>query len=231
MSNNIMPTMPTALDYAPPIPWHRRRKLRRAAIVGAILITLTTLGYIYGPAASRRATMLYWQHRCMTHLDPPSTLKAEISTTLPYSHPLSSDYRSFFDTVDPMCLGNVDDTGGLFLHARNSLAGQRLVCFTFFEIGSHVVLIGGVFQPGTLWRDPHYNSPSIPPNYCNILVLPGDTLRFYAGQPDPADESAFDIPLEYNGKPHTMHFRLNARGDATELVSITPPLSVFSSVP
>ena len=60
------PAMTAPLDYAPPTPWHRRRKPRRATILVAILLGLAITTYFYGPGVYRRASILYWQHRCMT---------------------------------------------------------------------------------------------------------------------------------------------------------------------
>ena len=57
------------IDYAPPAPWHRRRRWRRA-ITALALVAALAAGLRFGPRAGRRARVLYWQHQCMTFMLP-----------------------------------------------------------------------------------------------------------------------------------------------------------------
>ncbi len=58
------------LSYAPPPAWLRRKAYHRLLIIGVLLV-LAGVGWRWGPRVLRRATLMYWQRRCMNCALPP----------------------------------------------------------------------------------------------------------------------------------------------------------------
>src|SRR5258706_821592 len=54
------------LDYAPPLPWRRRKNIRRWAVV--LLLALGALAW--APALWNRVRVLWWQRQCLAHVAP-----------------------------------------------------------------------------------------------------------------------------------------------------------------
>lgn len=66
---------------------------------------------------------------------------------------------------------------------------------------------------------PHrWNSHVMGSDVLVVLPQPDDTIRVFAGQPDPTDASRFTFDLEYNGVRQTVHGQLD-----TGTVALTPP--------
>jgi len=64
------------LDYAPAPPIYRRRRFRRVLFLLVFLACIYPASY-WGPRAWNRGTMLYLQHRCLVHADPPDLIVYE----------------------------------------------------------------------------------------------------------------------------------------------------------
>ena len=241
---------PQPLDYAPYCPRTRGRKIRRAASWLLALFLLATAGYFFAPPAYRRARILYWQQRCMTHESSVGKRVVEVRFDAAFRpelqkidtcHESGSLYEALGPHEDWMERYLDPWNGSLFVHARKSAAGERLVVVNL-DAGTQTGGIGApraltefrvmVLQLGTLTQDPRKLRGS---GYYELLrerfleranptLAPGQTLHVYAGQLDPTDAAAFTIAYDIDGIRHEMRFRLIPTGDAVELVSITPPL-------
>src|SRR3954454_9414678 len=64
------------LDYAPPKP-HRRRRLVRGLALLLLAVAAVAVGWRWGPAAWRRAELLYWQRQCLAYTAPPAQVVYE----------------------------------------------------------------------------------------------------------------------------------------------------------
>lgn len=74
---------PPVLDYGPPLPWHKRRRVRRAAILLAFALLILSAPW-WGAPIWRHAKVLYWQRQCMNYKMPaggipPGTVPKEWS--------------------------------------------------------------------------------------------------------------------------------------------------------
>ena len=76
--------MPASLDYAPTIPWQRRRRTRRAAIYLLALAVIALTFWIITPLIYARFSLIYWQSRCLDYTEPPPP------TTAPSPNPRRS---------------------------------------------------------------------------------------------------------------------------------------------
>jgi hypothetical protein len=228
--------MTTPIDYAPPLPWHRRKLLRRALIAIVILLLFALAAYYFGPAVYRRARILYWQHRCMNHVDPPTKVAARIRTDIfPFevlSHTPCEDSVSLERSLAP----NLPPypgwwSGSVFVHSRKSAAVERLVVVECYfatpleSMFSPKLTQITILEPGMLFSEPRCitcrgvagDAAALPDNGYSVLTV-------YAGQPDPTDESAFTISFDLDSTRHEARYRLTPAGDAVDLVSITPPM-------
>jgi hypothetical protein len=227
--------MTTAIDYAPPLPWHRRRKVRRAAIWFAALLLLVLAACYFAPPTCRRARILYWQHRCMTHAEPPGTrvVEASIDPASGFETRFNSrcaDSQGFNRALAGRAAVALPGGNVVFLHSRRCAAGERLVSVQYALVTLATRPLAGVvapdiviIDPGSLTQDP--KSISLPFRFHLLShVSTGDTFRAYAGQIDPADDAAFAIDFDVNTVRHTARFRLNPTGDGIDMVSVTPPI-------
>jgi hypothetical protein len=71
-----MPATTTAatirtLDYASGLIFYRTRRFRRLLVLASVALCLVVPSLIYGRAIEQQITLLYRQHRCLTHRRPP----------------------------------------------------------------------------------------------------------------------------------------------------------------
>src|SRR5207302_4952739 len=66
----------TSLEYAPPLPWHRRRSWRRAVLLVGV-ICLADAGWRWGPAGWRLGKLLYFQRQCLSYAAAPDQVMYE----------------------------------------------------------------------------------------------------------------------------------------------------------
>jgi hypothetical protein len=109
----------------------------------------------------------------------------------------------------------------LFLHVLESKSGAHLVAVELRKTASGFFL-------GTRLYDYHGLTLSPPRDFFHTLPIgspQSKSLRFYAGQVDPADASRFSIRYTLDGKDGTIEGRLSERGD-----SVTFEFPVFAEV-
>jgi hypothetical protein len=69
------------IDYAPPLPIHHRKRLRRTIFFVALLIILTPLCWKFGPFAWKQTQILYWQRQAMNYSPPSNQIVYEDDPT------------------------------------------------------------------------------------------------------------------------------------------------------
>ncbi|HEV8606759.1 MAG TPA: hypothetical protein VGQ99_15395 [Tepidisphaeraceae bacterium] len=239
--------------YAPPAratPWHRRRRFRIGSAVAFAIIA--ALGALYFWRAVPKLWQLSrLQRKCLAYTAPPdqvvySEVPGDVAT-LPATSPQYSLIPSSNPpavTLVPTCWTDFPlwrtarGCAVVFLGERATGQGQkRLVCVIFTGWGgSPVSSFPGApatgtptfdlisFSIGTLQIPPQSNYwPSDRVVYSNTVPR-SLHLRFFAGQPDPANQSRFTIPYELNGQRGTIEGRLGRRDNDFFLRIIDGPL-------
>lgn len=211
-----MPPAPP-LDYARAA--HPRRRWRRIFLI-TLLLSITLLGWHFRHPILVRSKLLIAQHRCMNYTAPPGQIVYESdpqrgSALGAASKACQQDYFGTFRVVPPWeslrsefpdpfqyILAFAPPRAPrcpLFLHQRRSASGEvRLVTVDFY--GGYSI-ISTVVRPGLPWRKPELLwQQSCSVEFMDILktaALYNDPnhlgIQFYAGQPNPTDESRFTI--------------------------------------
>lgn len=166
-----------AIAYAPPLPQHRRR-LRRWSLAMAAA-ALLVLSYWWGPRASYRARLSYFQWRCARHAAPPDPIiyseyppdvqqmasagtgyqPGPAGTGAVFSVP--DDWSDFYGSLYPP---GFRSRGTAFLHERRTPSGWPLLV--------SVDYLGDVFHHSG------YFSSIVPSSRCaRSIAAPRSTFR------------------------------------------------------
>jgi hypothetical protein len=209
---------PPTLHYAPgPAPVVRwRRRGIRLILLGGFLAIL----WFWGGAAWTRLNFLYWQHRCLTYLQPPDHIVLEILATAPIPSSPSAEVAAPPLVSLGRYDGSVDVWGKtIFLHQMRRPDGTPwLVCLGIRMVAGYAAEVYTLFdqefavdsQLGSF----HSNYVSFPP------INNADHWKFFVGQPDPVNPSHFTFDYELNGTRHTADAWLDNAGKL--LVSVRP---------
>lgn len=186
-----MPDTPHQLEYAPPLKWHRRRWMRRTVFILVIVLPCIAIA----PLVRRtydRAIAIYDQRRWMKHTISPEHVIAEPSPA-EFDHMMAA--RQVADSV-VMVHGRTAQ-GGTPRHILVSAAWLRRWQYLRFpgQAGQPHALSAMVMRPIT-WSDDGGvgGYGTLETEY--FARVPVGTLKFFAGQPDPSDESHFTIDYE-----------------------------------
>jgi len=184
------------LDYAQtPPPWYSRRLLRLTALA-CIVAASVFAGLKWLPPLWDSMQTFYWRRQAMAYTASPNSViywqgKGAVSP------------EDFFVPKPREMLEGYDVWGlwaNVFLHSRTRPSGgERLVTVdladTTFSLERKVRFVANASQSGSLygqtWSDPVSLGMPFEQN---------DSLRIYAGQPDPADHSHFTIGYEMNSR-------------------------------
>jgi hypothetical protein len=219
-----MTDSPPQLDYAPQPAWHRRKSAHRIILAAVLLLGLLA-SLKWAAPAWNHARLLYYQRRCLSHLDPSNKILYD-SKAPPASANLS-DWQNFYALFSP--------PGGrsgvmLFVHElRHKDGTPRLVAI---EASNHPQTIPAEFnaatqtfeyttiQPAGLFK---YAKLSFNDSWKSTLKLQdGAPLQINAGQPDPADPSHFTLQYHYANRRGIIDGWLNE--DDTILLEPRGPL-------
>ncbi len=208
MSSEPLPQLDYA-TFAPP--WFKRERIRRG------LIAITTVSLLLAAACGiytniSRISLAYHRHQCMTFTAPPDRVVYE-SDPIKAKLLIASDQRYvvFEDTIRTACAFSCqpwqryNDRGEhvAFLHGRRKPDGdERLVA----------VLFSPPFEWAGIFPCPYVEQAGKVQSYPNsgrsVKSLVGfaceQTLRVFAGQPDPTDESHFTIVYEARNQRGTI---------------------------
>ena len=192
---------PPALQYAPPLRWHRRAVARRWVALALAVLTVGAVTPLL-PRMRTRLAVLQSQQRCMTYSAP--------STTVVYERPW--DRLSPLTTVAPVDWANLYPVfgspglisqGTLLLHElKNPVGGRLLVSVDITPAvtppaSDGVVLVWRVIGPGSLLREPRLVNTGM---HNVMFTRRAGTLRLYAASLDPQEPSHFTFVCESGEK-------------------------------
>ena len=219
------------LEYAPaPHGLHPVRLRRWLKLAAAALLVLGAVFLI--PRYANHASVLLLQRRVITHAAPPQQVifdsdAAEVAKLLKppsvyISDPgatsafvVSDEWMSFHNKLTG---GGYHSSGTVFAGELRTKAGRRVLCGIDLAItpaapNRWVSMSARMIEPGTTYRSPRPVSPSVVRgDGGQVMVAQDDTLRVYAGQRDPANESHVTIDYVLNGTRHTIDAWLEDEG-------------------
>jgi len=214
------------IDYAPARKGRERRGIARVVIGSLLLAAIVVGSWMWGPAACERIKLLYWQRGALEHAagadqivfdNDPSRIRTLVSangfeeaqwTAPPSVFAPDRAWQNFNRLYSPP---GRRDAPVLFVHERRNSRGEaRLVVVergwperTLGDPsgrGAYFVLSCLVIRPGSALAAPLELSDSA--EYVDANARPVTlTLRWYAGQCDPADDSHFTVDFQFDGKP------------------------------
>jgi hypothetical protein len=230
------------IDYAPPQPAWRRRDVKRAFVL-ILSLSITALAmWKFGPAAWNRVAVMNAQRRCLDVQMPAKlvvfTTDAREGTELRFKQ----DSEYFLDSSGPVCWYSPEWTkyielveppgrryaATLYLGTRyTSARAGRFVAITAYpdaSAGASGLLVSAtVISPGALLSPPRVLSGSRATFDFRQPLLPDSRVRYFAGQPDPADTSHFTIDYEVDGQQHVLDGYLRDDDTVTLEDRVTPP--------
>lgn len=195
---------PPQLDYEKLPAWHRRLRLRRAALA-AVLVVVCVLSYKWVGAAFDHARLLYWQGQCLAYTAPAD--RAVIDGGRRDS--AARCWSQFYTLFSPP---GRKDLATVFLHElRKSDSTRRLVALeasNFWGNGAkpdnEVTLDYHVIAPATLWSRARLVTNAEARPYFYYEAAEGLHFRILAGQPDSADPSHFTVALRWKDRTVTL---------------------------
>jgi hypothetical protein len=203
------------IDYAPPLPLHRRRKVRQFAMIVAIIAGMIPLAWLAGPLAWRRVQIMYWQRKALRYAPPPDEVVLDASGEfVNQKREMGSHCKCHFEYAVPWSrLDSLLSPPGrwpcatLFLHGRKNPKGEaRLIVVEGRVQGERAtVVLPTVVQPNSIAS----KTTAFADAQSSVIVadLPGASswhTRWFAGQIDLNDDSHFTIPYDLDGVPHVM---------------------------
>ena len=188
---------PVPLDYAPPPPWHARRRARHATSAVLILLILL-IGVRYLPLAWRNIRLYYWQQRCLAFAHPAGHETAVVV----HGGAVPREWQLFYQLLSPPGLMS---HGTVYLHEARTPDGKRRLVAIDVIGSSHgdLRLTRRVFDIASLLRPP--SELAWPANGSFLLPqsLQRNTVLFF-GSPDPRDASHFTIDYLSGGDKSTI---------------------------
>jgi len=220
-----VPPMQTPIYYASPLPWYRGRRIQ-IIIIRLLIISAITFAAVWAFRLIQQLQFLYEQRTWMRYTMPADKVLLAENTPDVLLLQKTAGYHKM-DLLAPSMQAAACDIPKdvavipwlakstiVFLHhLRATDNSERLVYVSLwppqfaglapsFNPGHFgVQLIAFVMSPATL-------ALGTRPTFSNRLGnsgerdLPNGTLRLFAGQPDPVDESHFTIRYELDGKPN-----------------------------
>jgi hypothetical protein len=192
------------LDYAASRPWYRRVWTRDHAL-RLVVAAVGIAAVLVMPALWRRVQLIGWQRQCLSYSSPPTKVVYE-STGPSSTADLIAPWVSFHREVSGTRLRT---NGTIFLHERQTQSGvRRLVAVEVTRSvwpAQRVELrpAARLFTVGSHLRPPVEVLSQT--NGGGLLPFDAsDTIRIYAGQPDPNDPSHFTVDYEVNGVRRTV---------------------------
>jgi hypothetical protein len=204
-----------------------------ASVVGLLLAAR----HYWKPLSDQLAYLRY-QRACLQFVDPPGTvvyeedpdksaklLKASESyCRAPYLGTLAGTDWNPVVRIFPQELPWDLPPSICFIHSRDSMVGERLVMVnmklanreatgegrvvTFY---AQAFKLAGLFSGQRRFPAGTVTSMELPD------LEPGDELRLFGGQPDPADRTAFTVRFEVNDRPGLLQGKLAPDGKTAAL--------------
>jgi hypothetical protein len=214
------------LDYATPLPWRRRKMVRRWLV--AVLVVLSAV--VWAPGFWNRVQVLWWQRQCLAYVAPadqvvyddgPAALQLLSGAGMTRSRTVGSS-RTMVAARTVKCWDGLKQfvpTGKsgalLYLHrGRNASGAERLIVVEFNY--RHYYQLD--FDCWDLSPANPVTALGLRSN-ADTFPMPFDAgdkpLRFYAGQPDPNDPTRFTIRYDLDGKTGTIEGCVNDSGSVS----------------
>ena len=213
------------LDYAArPHPLRSARSRRVAIVVGALLL-LAGIAWVT-PRAFRRLQVTHWQRQCLDYAAPadrvvfdndPAEIPKLLALPLPYQGSLAVGHAYLIPPQYRKLIVS-QSVGTAFLHERITPQGEpRRVAVDLFggtmpPPNNTMMFNATVLDATSAARSARSMVTITRGDGASITLQPGDKLRVFAGQPDPADASHFTIDYVLNGTRHTIDGWLKADG-------------------
>ena len=192
------------LDYAPTVPW-RRRRLVRSLFWVLLLVVLAGTFYFAYPRVREQLQVLEWQRRCIAAPVPPDTLvfeEREWGTNYLIGG-VPSAWTTLYAAISPPGL---QSQSTVFLREMRNPAGKRRLVAVDIDRtrmwrptqGPYVInLSARVVRPGA-----GMIRPAVVSTTNHSLQTPGarQKMRIYAGAQDPADPSHFTFTYDIGGR-------------------------------
>jgi hypothetical protein len=209
---------PPQLDYAAPLPWRRRKVVRRSLAGGLVVLS----AIVWAPGFWNRVQVLWWQRQCLAYVAPadqvvyddgpavPQLLsgggmispKLLVPSPAPVAARPAKCWDRLYQLIQP---GASHGSGGvLYLHRGQTPSGaERLVVVALEYRISNVLafecwelsLASPITEIGH--RSNTYHLPV-------TFDASDKPLRLYAGQPAPNDPSRFTIRYDLDGQRGTI---------------------------
>jgi hypothetical protein len=206
------------LDYAPPDPGWRRKRIQRKLIWTLI----GSLVFILAPKVLKQTQVLWWQHQCLQYTAPANQIVYDDGPTLsqrltepgvtksiikPISTPAAVRPVKCWDQLHKLVdrWASSAPSAVLYLHRGQTRSGaERVIAVTLkFREPEGLWFQCWDLPPATLVKEikhPHTND--------YVFSIPRDEgmkpLQLYAGQPDPNDPSHFTILYNLGGQQGTI---------------------------
>ena len=213
------PPMAAPIPYAPPLPWHRRKRTQ-ALILRLVIVAALLCGSAWIFRFAQQLQFLAQQRQWMNFTMPAGKIvlaegTPDVPTLLADSgyHRLNHTPITDWPTA-PTAASSIHESLAplgapetwAFVHAlRVPGHDQRLVSVALTaEDGGWFLLRADALVPANLTLG---SRPSPSPNFGSSETARFDAhkpLRIFAGQPDPADSRHFTIRYELDGKSNTI---------------------------
>jgi len=213
--------MAAPIPYAPPLPWHRRKRTR-VLILRLVIIASFLCGSAWLYRFAQQLQFLAQQQRWMSYTMPPDKIVLAVGTADAPALLSSPDYHKLWNLpifADPSTTrflpavaSNVPQALAqlgagdvpVFVHGlRAPSHDMRLVSVSLNADYGEPFLTADVSVPASIYLG---SRPYPCPNWGTETARFGrfKTFRIFAGQPDPADSRHFTIRYELDGKSNTI---------------------------
>jgi hypothetical protein len=220
------------LQYSPTPPWRRGRRFRRILVL-AVLLLLAATAVLWFPRVRNDVLVVYWQHKCLRHVVPPSTV---VHAYPPFDEGertgvrrVPREWSYLYGALSPPGLRS---EGTPFLHELRTPSGKRrLVAVDVTEKptpnSKYLTLAWRVIEPA--------GSPLVLPRILRSSGsrLPVDvdsgSFRVLSGDLDSNDRSHFSFVCEYAGRQQVLDGWL--RDDDSVAIELRPAPPVTPPAP
>jgi len=207
-SESSSPVQPRPLQYAPPPPWHRRKKAKRFATLVGIL-TLLGVCALWAPRVVRFGKLTYWERRCLKYTTSPeqvcheSSIPGDPNVTF-FSNSIPECWSKFYSLSNQAPLLS---QGTVYLHEMRSKSKRRLVGVDVVVglesgfSGESIRLVGHVFDPSSGILLPQQLNP-----FATDLpqAVYERSLKVWYGKADATQPDHVTIDLEIDGVKRTI---------------------------
>ena len=196
------------LEYARPVPWGRRWRLRLLVLMAATGCIVLAFDR-YGPRTRSKAELLYWQRQCLRHSAAPDVLVYQTDSSERYRPECWSRFRRMIGT--PAYSRWPESV--TFLGERRTKTGKTVLVAA---VGNHFPPDVVAIEPATPFGAPRVRAlleVRVGMGWFEVLHA-NVTVRRYAGQPDSADPARFTLPVDVGGQRKVVTAALDEDGSA-----------------